>query len=65
MSLSAVFMFLLNTFRDGDFHFPGQPITMFDHPLSEETLPNIQCKPPLMQLETVRYGRIQSVAKIW
>ena len=34
-------------------HFPGQPVPMLDHPLSEEIFPNIQPKPPLTQLEAI------------
>ncbi|KAK4821921.1 hypothetical protein QYF61_004924 [Mycteria americana] len=32
---------------------PVQPVPMLDHPFSKETFPNIQSKPPLMQLETI------------
>ncbi|KAK4829272.1 hypothetical protein QYF61_002664 [Mycteria americana] len=34
-------------------HFPGQPVPMLDNPFSEEKFPNIQSKPPLVQLETI------------
>ncbi|KAK4814985.1 hypothetical protein QYF61_009012 [Mycteria americana] len=34
-------------------HFPGQPVPMLDNPLGEEKFPNIQCKPPLAQLEAI------------
>lgn len=43
---------LLNASRNGD-RFSGQPIPMFDHPLCEESLPNIQTKLPLEQCEIV------------
>ncbi|KAK4811173.1 hypothetical protein QYF61_019804 [Mycteria americana] len=34
-------------------HFPGQPVPMLDNPFSEVTFPNIQSKPPLVQLEAL------------
>ncbi|KAK4826742.1 hypothetical protein QYF61_010995 [Mycteria americana] len=34
-------------------HFPGQPLPMLDNPFSEKKFPNIQSKPPLVQLEAV------------
>ncbi|KAK4817963.1 hypothetical protein QYF61_003483 [Mycteria americana] len=34
-------------------HFPGQPVPMLDNPFSEEKFPNIQSKPPLVQLEAI------------
>ncbi|KAK4810476.1 hypothetical protein QYF61_004256 [Mycteria americana] len=34
-------------------HFPGQPVPMLDNPLGEEKFPNIQSKPPLVQLEAI------------
>ncbi|KAK4828042.1 hypothetical protein QYF61_023080, partial [Mycteria americana] len=34
-------------------HFPGQPVPMLDNPFSEETFPNTQSKPPLVQLEAI------------
>ncbi|KAK4810660.1 hypothetical protein QYF61_007460 [Mycteria americana] len=34
-------------------HFPGQPVPRLDNPFSEEKFPNIQSKPPLMQLEAI------------
>ncbi|KAK4815341.1 hypothetical protein QYF61_000173 [Mycteria americana] len=34
-------------------HFPGQPVPMLDNPFSEVKFPNIQSKPPLVQLETI------------
>ncbi|KAK4820013.1 hypothetical protein QYF61_017392 [Mycteria americana] len=34
-------------------HFPGQPVPMLDNPFCEEKFPNIQCKPPLVQLEAI------------
>ncbi|KAK4827874.1 hypothetical protein QYF61_022268 [Mycteria americana] len=34
-------------------HFPGQPGPMLDNPFSEEKFPNIQSKPPLVQLEAI------------
>ncbi|KAK4815123.1 hypothetical protein QYF61_017398 [Mycteria americana] len=33
--------------------FPGQPVPMLDNPFSEVKLPNIQSKPPLVQLEAI------------
>ncbi|KAK4817052.1 hypothetical protein QYF61_026360 [Mycteria americana] len=34
-------------------HFPGQPVPMLDNPLGEVKFPNIQSKPPLVQLEAI------------
>ncbi|KAK4831678.1 hypothetical protein QYF61_018675 [Mycteria americana] len=34
-------------------HFPGQPVPMLENPFSEEKFPNIQSKPPLVQLEAI------------
>ncbi|KAK4830766.1 hypothetical protein QYF61_013255 [Mycteria americana] len=34
-------------------HFPGQPLPMLDNPFSEVRFPNIQSKPPLVQLEAI------------
>ncbi|KAK4817835.1 hypothetical protein QYF61_000670 [Mycteria americana] len=34
-------------------HFPGQPVPMLDNLLGEEKFPNIQSKPPLVQLEAI------------
>ncbi|KAK4818705.1 hypothetical protein QYF61_017926, partial [Mycteria americana] len=34
-------------------HIPGQPVPMLDNPSSEEIFPNIQPKPPLVQLEAI------------
>ena len=34
-------------------HFSGQPVPMLDNTFSEEIFPNIQSKPPLMQLEDI------------
>ncbi|KAK4829607.1 hypothetical protein QYF61_005707 [Mycteria americana] len=34
-------------------HFPGQPLPRLDNPFSEEKFPNIQSKPPLVQLEAI------------
>ncbi|KAK4824520.1 hypothetical protein QYF61_016100 [Mycteria americana] len=34
-------------------HFPGQPVPMLDNPFSGEKFPNIQSKPPLVQLEAM------------
>ncbi|KAK4824291.1 LOW QUALITY PROTEIN: hypothetical protein QYF61_013036 [Mycteria americana] len=34
-------------------HFPGQPVPMVDNPFSEVKFPNIQSKPPLVQLEAI------------
>ncbi|KAK4806908.1 hypothetical protein QYF61_012629 [Mycteria americana] len=34
-------------------HFPGQPVPMLDNPFGEEKFPNIQSKPPLVQLEAI------------
>ena len=34
-------------------HCPGQPVPMSDHSFSKEIFPNIQSKPPLMQLEAI------------
>ncbi|KAK4821205.1 hypothetical protein QYF61_015773 [Mycteria americana] len=34
-------------------HLPGQPVPMLDNPFSEEKFPNIQSKPPLVQLEAI------------
>ncbi|KAK4819124.1 hypothetical protein QYF61_025591 [Mycteria americana] len=34
-------------------HFPGQPVPMLDNPFSEVKFPNIQSKPPLVQLQAI------------
>ncbi|KAK4821429.1 hypothetical protein QYF61_019707 [Mycteria americana] len=34
-------------------HFPGQPVPILDNPFSEVKFPNIQSKPPLVQLEAI------------
>ncbi|KAK4829570.1 hypothetical protein QYF61_005239 [Mycteria americana] len=34
-------------------HFPGQPVPMLDNPFSKVKFPNIQSKPPLVQLEAI------------
>ncbi|KAK4823743.1 hypothetical protein QYF61_006012 [Mycteria americana] len=34
-------------------HFPGQPVPMLDNPFSEVKFPNIQSKPPPVQLEAI------------
>ncbi|KAK4819771.1 hypothetical protein QYF61_011371 [Mycteria americana] len=34
-------------------HFPGQPVPTLDNPFSELKFPNIQSKPPLVQLEAI------------
>ncbi|KAK4814173.1 hypothetical protein QYF61_010005 [Mycteria americana] len=34
-------------------HFPGQPVPMLGNPFSEVKFPNIQSKPPLVQLEAI------------
>ncbi|KAK4818992.1 hypothetical protein QYF61_022823 [Mycteria americana] len=34
-------------------HFPGQPVPMLDNPFREVKFPNIQSKPPLVQLEAI------------
>ncbi|KAK4821603.1 hypothetical protein QYF61_025180 [Mycteria americana] len=34
-------------------HFPGQPVPMLDNPFGEVKFPNIQSKPPLVQLEAI------------
>jgi len=34
-------------------NFPGQPIPMLDHFLSKEIFPDVQSKPPLMQLAAI------------
>ncbi|KAK4814264.1 hypothetical protein QYF61_012819 [Mycteria americana] len=34
-------------------HFPGQPVPMLDNPFTEVKFPNIQSKPPLVQLEAI------------
>jgi len=36
-------------------HLPGQPVPMPDHSFSREIFPNIQSKPPLMQLEAISH----------
>ncbi|KAK4814188.1 hypothetical protein QYF61_011911 [Mycteria americana] len=41
-------------------HFPGQPLPMLDHPFSEVKFPNIQSKPPLVQLEAISSRPITS-----
>ncbi|KAK4827220.1 hypothetical protein QYF61_015248 [Mycteria americana] len=34
-------------------HFPGKPVPMLDNTFHEEIFPNIQSKPPLVQLEAI------------
>ncbi|KAK4818092.1 hypothetical protein QYF61_005669, partial [Mycteria americana] len=34
-------------------HFPGQPVPTLDNPFREVKFPNIQSKPPLVQLEAI------------
>ena len=41
-------------------HLPRKPIPMSDHSLSKEIFPNIQSKPPLMQLEAIASRPINS-----
>ena len=41
-------------------HLPGQRIPMSDHSVNKEIFPNIQSKPPLMQLEAISYHPIAS-----
>ena len=41
-------------------HLPGQPVPMPDYSLSKEIFPNIQSKPPLMQLEAIASHPIAS-----
>lgn len=33
--------------------FPGQPLPELHHPWTEEILPGVQSKPPLVQLKTI------------
>lgn len=40
---------------------PGEPVPVLKHPLSEETFPNIQSKPPLMQPHAVPSSPYQLV----
>lgn len=49
MSLSTTSSVLLNTFRDGDYHFPGQLVPMLDNPFHEEFFPNNPSRPSLAQ----------------
>ena len=44
MSLTTTFIDFLNTSRDGDYHFSGQPIPKLHHTLHEEILLTIQSK---------------------
>ena len=54
MSLSTTSTHLLNTSRDGDSTTSlGSLFQYFDNPFSEEIFPNIQSKPPLVQLEAI------------
>ncbi|GAB0202878.1 cAMP-dependent protein kinase inhibitor alpha [Grus japonensis] len=39
-------------------HFPREPVPVPDHPLSEEPFPDIQPKPPRLQLHSVPSGSI-------
>ncbi|KAK4816001.1 hypothetical protein QYF61_010869 [Mycteria americana] len=41
-------------------HFTGQPVPVLDNPFSEEKFPNIQSKPPLVQLEAISSHPITS-----
>ncbi|KAK4807107.1 hypothetical protein QYF61_018448 [Mycteria americana] len=34
-------------------HFPGEPVPVTDHPLSEEPFPNVQSELPLRQLHSI------------
>jgi len=52
MSLSAMTTRLLNTSRCLN-RSPGQPVPMLDNPFGEVIFPNIQSKPPLVQLGAV------------
>jgi len=47
MFLDAIYICFLNASRDGDHHFPGQPIPMPDHSFSKQFFLNTQSKPPL------------------
>lgn len=52
MALRAMFSHFFHTSRDGE-SIPTQSVSMYDNPSSEETLPDVQPKPPLMQLEVL------------
>ncbi|KAM4793343.1 uncharacterized protein ACIQIH_013099 isoform 1-T2 [Cyanocitta cristata] len=39
-------------------HFPGEPVPVPNHPLSEEPFRNVQPKPPLTQLQTIPSGPV-------
>ncbi|GAB0184693.1 hypothetical protein GRJ2_000934600 [Grus japonensis] len=39
-------------------HFPGEPVPVPNHPLSEEPFPDIQPKPPPSQLHSIPSGSI-------
>jgi len=41
-------------------HLPGQPDPMPDHSFSKDIFPNIQTKPPLIQLDAITTGSIAS-----
>ena len=41
-------------------HFPGQPGPMLHNPFSKDIFPNIQSKPPLVQLEVIASRPIAS-----
>ena len=41
-------------------HLPGQPVLMPDHSFTKEIFPNIQSKPPLMQLVAIASHPIAS-----
>jgi len=54
MSLSAMSTYLLNAFRDEDSTGSlGSLFQCFNSPFGEEFFPNIQPKPPLVQLEAI------------
>ena len=61
MSMSAPSTHLLNTSRDDDLVASlGQPVPMLDNPFSEDIFPDIQSRPPLMQLEAIASHPITS-----
>lgn len=53
---------LLNISWHGDFHLPGQPVPISNHPLCEEILPDVQPKTLLLQLI---FTPLRARSKLW
>lgn len=55
MSLSTPYTRFLNTSMDGDSTTSLEAVPTPGHPSPEEILPDIQSKPPLVQLKTISW----------